>query len=188
MHLLSLWLKANLSYLTNYSFYFFHVDWYRSQIQCWIFVVKIHILNLKEFIISRFNVLLQVTCKHLYHGNWLLSSCLIKIPYSFLSPSPPYYSAVFSAFWGVYFNVFYSPSFSSSPPSIVSSSTHIIGSMFCIYTYDNAWIHIWIWLSHMRENIWPLSFWTWLTTYNLMFSSFIHLPDDDKISFFLIAE
>jgi hypothetical protein len=34
----------------------------------------------------------------------------------------------------------------------------------------------WICLPHMRESMWPLSFWACLTTLNMMFSNCIHLP------------
>jgi hypothetical protein len=38
---------------------------------------------------------------------------------------------------------------------------------------------------HMRENIQFLAFWVWLTSLKIMFSSSIHLPASDIISFFL---
>jgi hypothetical protein len=38
----------------------------------------------------------------------------------------------------------------------------------------------------MRENMQPLSFWTWLTSLNMIFSSSIHLPVSDKILFFFM--
>jgi hypothetical protein len=38
----------------------------------------------------------------------------------------------------------------------------------------------------MRKNIWLLAFRVWLTSLKMMFSSSIHLPEDDKISFFFI--
>jgi hypothetical protein len=40
----------------------------------------------------------------------------------------------------------------------------------------------------MREVMWPLAFWTWLISLKLMFSSSIHLPINDKILFFSVAE
>jgi hypothetical protein len=53
---------------------------------------------------------------------------------------------------------------------------------FCVYVY------LWIYLSHVRENIWPLSFWTWLTLLNMMSSNCIHLPSDHMVSLFLMCE
>jgi hypothetical protein len=40
----------------------------------------------------------------------------------------------------------------------------------------------------MKENMRPLSFWTQLTSHNMMISSPIHLPVSDIISFFFMAE
>jgi hypothetical protein len=40
----------------------------------------------------------------------------------------------------------------------------------------------------MRENIQLLVFWAWLTWLRTIFSSSIHLPANDKISFFFMAE
>jgi hypothetical protein len=40
----------------------------------------------------------------------------------------------------------------------------------------------------MRENTWLLAFRTWLTSLTMMFSSSIDLPENDKISFFFMAE
>jgi hypothetical protein len=37
----------------------------------------------------------------------------------------------------------------------------------------------------MRENMQPLSFWTWLTTLNMMSSNFIHLPSGYMFSIIL---
>jgi hypothetical protein len=39
----------------------------------------------------------------------------------------------------------------------------------------------------VRENMWPLAFWAWLTWLEMTFSSSIHLPANDKISFFYVA-
>jgi hypothetical protein len=40
----------------------------------------------------------------------------------------------------------------------------------------------------MRENIRVLAFWARLTSLKVMFSSSIHLPANDKVSFFFVAE
>jgi hypothetical protein len=45
----------------------------------------------------------------------------------------------------------------------------------------------WIYLPHMRENMWTLSFWAWLTSLNMMSSNCIHL-DSNHMSLFLMAE
>jgi hypothetical protein len=46
-------------------------------------------------------------------------------------------------------------------------------SKHCFYLY-------WVYIQHMRENMWPLAFWTWLTSLKMMFPSSIHLPANDK--------
>jgi hypothetical protein len=40
----------------------------------------------------------------------------------------------------------------------------------------------------MRENMWLLTFWVWLTSLMMMFSGSIHWPANDNISFFPVAE
>jgi hypothetical protein len=40
----------------------------------------------------------------------------------------------------------------------------------------------------MRETMWPLSFWAWLTSLNMMTSNCIHLPSNHIMPFFLMAE
>jgi hypothetical protein len=39
----------------------------------------------------------------------------------------------------------------------------------------------------MSENMRLLAFWVWVTSLKMMFSSSIHLPVNDKISFFVAA-
>jgi hypothetical protein len=46
---------------------------------------------------------------------------------------------------------------------------------------------LWVYNLHMRENMWFLAFWPWLTLLKMMFSSSIHLFASDKISFFFVA-
>jgi hypothetical protein len=41
---------------------------------------------------------------------------------------------------------------------------------------------------HMKEDMWFLAFWAWLTSLKMMFSSSSHLLADDKISFFFVDE
>jgi hypothetical protein len=40
----------------------------------------------------------------------------------------------------------------------------------------------------MRENMQFLASWAWLTSLKMIFSSSIHLPTNDKVSFFFVAE
>jgi hypothetical protein len=64
--------------------------------------------------------------------------------------------------------------------ALVSSNSLTFCNMFCIYTYkytylgmyDNACIYIWTYLLHVRKSVWPLSFWAWLTSLNIMFHPF----------------
>jgi hypothetical protein len=63
-------------------------------------------------------------------------------------------------------------------------------------TYEFVYDHVYFWLhvylldlsSTYRENMQPLSFWICLTSLTMMFSSFIHLPLNDKIPSFFMAE
>jgi hypothetical protein len=41
----------------------------------------------------------------------------------------------------------------------------------------------WIYLPHMRENMWPLSFWTWLTSFNMVTFNSIRLLLNHIVSF-----
>jgi hypothetical protein len=43
----------------------------------------------------------------------------------------------------------------------------------------------WIYCSHMRENMQLVSFWAWLTSFNIMFSNCIHLPLNHMVSLFV---
>jgi hypothetical protein len=69
----------------------------------------------------------------------------------------------------------------SSSLSLLSHSNfwkHVLYIFICIY--DNACIYIGS-ISHMRENMWPLAFWTWLASLKVMVSSSMHLPANNKI-------
>jgi hypothetical protein len=46
----------------------------------------------------------------------------------------------------------------------------------------------WIYLPHVRENMWSSFFWTWLTLLGVIIPSSIHLSANDVISFFFVAE
>jgi hypothetical protein len=52
---------------------------------------------------------------------------------------------------------------------------------FCVYVYLR------IYLPHIRENIQLLCFWSWLTSFNMMPSSCIHLPSN-HMPLLLMAE
>jgi hypothetical protein len=49
-------------------------------------------------------------------------------------------------------------------------------------------VFVFVPLSHMRKNMRLLSLWTWLTSLNMMFCSYINLTVKDKIPFFFMAE
>jgi hypothetical protein len=54
-----------------------------------------------------------------------------------------------------------------------------------IYIYVWSYLHLAYRSSfHMRANMHPLTFWSWLTSLNMMFSSSIHVPANNIISFF----
>jgi hypothetical protein len=59
-----------------------------------------------------------------------------------------------------------------------------------LYIYMYIWYCLYLYLAYityMRENMWPLAFWIWLTSLEMFFSS-IHLLANNKISFFFIIE
>jgi hypothetical protein len=76
------------------------------------------------------------------------------------------------------------------PQVLYYSSTITIYTFLyiCLYTIMLVFVYMfifWICLPHMRENMWPLSFWTWITSLRMMSSSCIHLPSNHILSFFL---
>jgi hypothetical protein len=78
-----------------------------------------------------------------------------------------------------------SPDFHKVFPQLQTCSTYM-------FVYDHVclvYIFIfWIYFPHMKENMWPLSFWTWVTSVNVVSSNCIHLPSKKMESFFLMAE
>jgi hypothetical protein len=104
--------------------------------------------------------------------------------------------------WMDYLNIFHSLTFSLplSPPVILSDRlTNTILFSLMIYMCRFIYIHIYIlhicehmiyphihltYRSNIRENIWSLTLWAWLTSLNMKFSSSIHLPANNIISFF----
>jgi hypothetical protein len=85
-----------------------------------------------------------------------------------------YYSLLFPSF----------PKFHRVVPLLQTCSTSEFvydHTCFCVYVY------LWICLPHMRENMWLLCFWSWLTSLNIIPSSCIHLPSN-HMSLFLVAK
>jgi hypothetical protein len=81
-------------------------------------------------------------------------------------------------------------SFPSSPSSInqFHCYKHVLHMSLYMIVFVFVYMFVfWIYLPHMRENMWPLSLWTWLTSLNMMSSSCIHLPSN-YLSLFLMSE
>jgi hypothetical protein len=59
-----------------------------------------------------------------------------------------------------------------------------------VYIWSSLFLHIcfifWKYLPCMRENMWPLCFWAWLISLNMMSSNYIHLLSNN-VSLFLMA-
>jgi hypothetical protein len=70
---------------------------------------------------------------------------------------------------------------------LVSSTSPTFPCMICMYNIASIYLY-WVYIPHMRENMRPLAFWTWLTSLKMMLSGSIHLPADNKISSFFMAE
>jgi hypothetical protein len=77
------------------------------------------------------------------------------------------------------------PKFHRVVPLLLTCSTYE-------FVYDYACFLciclLWIYLPHMRENMWPLSFCAWLTSLNMMSSSCIHLPSNHMSLFLWLSK
>lgn len=68
------------------------------------------------------------------------------------------------------------------PPSSSASfylSTYLfvcLSILFSTVTLHYILLKNWNWGPQVRENVWHLSLWIWITSFNIMVSSFIHLP------------
>jgi hypothetical protein len=64
------------------------------------------------------------------------------------------------------------------PKSSSISNMFYIWVCICLpYTiYIYIYMFFWLYLPHMKGNMLPLSFWAWLTSFNILSSKFIHLP------------
>jgi hypothetical protein len=115
----------------------------------------------------------------------------ISLPYSFLLT--PHYSIIFNSYLYILYlhncKVFryYWLLFSSFPSSPKFHRVVPVLQTYSIYKY--AYYHVWfvymfifwLYLPHRRENMWPFSFWTWLTSLNMMFYNCIHLPSNHMV-------
>jgi hypothetical protein len=79
------------------------------------------------------------------------------------------------------------PEFHSVVPLLQTCSlyTFVYGTWSCLVFYMFI---LCLYLPHMRENTWPLSFWTWLISLNIMSSNCIHLASNHMVSFFFMAD
>jgi hypothetical protein len=127
------------------------------------------------------------------------SSPFIALLYPF--PPTPYYSAAFGTYhyviylhrWNIFqycwfsiilFSVPSYPRFHRTVSLLQTCSTykyvydHVC---FCVYIF-------WIYLTHIGENMWLLSFWICLTSLNMISSNSIHFLENSVISFFFMAQ
>jgi hypothetical protein len=99
-----------------------------------------------------------------------------QYPSFYLLPSHPMVCAVTDAL------LFSFPEFHRAVPLLQTCSTYEFVpncACFCVY--------VWNYLQCMRENTWPLSFWSWLTSLNMKSASCNHSPSN-HMSSFLMAE
>jgi hypothetical protein len=75
------------------------------------------------------------------------------------------------------------PEFHRVAPLLQTCSTY---EFVCDHVWFCVYVYLWLCFPHMRENMWPLSFWAWLTSLNMMSSSCIHLLSSHMS--FLMAE
>jgi hypothetical protein len=76
--------------------------------------------------------------------------------------------------------VWRSQSFASSPGEYIILINYLI-VLITQFTFNTLIYNPHV---HMKENKWYLSFWIWLTSRNMMITSFNHFPANDIISFF----
>jgi hypothetical protein len=121
-----------------------------------------------------------------YNFTLVCSTPSIAFPYPF--PPSPHYSTIFHTYcyilylyrcyvlhycWCsvILFSFSSTPEFHRAVPLLETCST-------CKFVYDHVcFVYMficWVYLPHMRENMWPLSFWNWLTSFNMMSSKLIH--------------
>jgi hypothetical protein len=102
-----------------------------------------------------------------------------------LPSNPSHYSTTFNTYHYILYrhrcNVFQycwlslSIFFPSSPK--FHYYKHVLHMSLCMIMF--AFVHMFIfsiYLPHKRENMRPLSFWTWLTSLDIMYSNCVHLP------------
>jgi hypothetical protein len=128
----------------------------------------------------------QINC--LYDSPLLPAPIIPQHSVCFLMPSSYIASSYTDA---IYFDVIYSLSFSFPvlPLHVPSNSTTVTDMFSYMYVYMTMFLFVltfsfWVYLPSMSENMWPLSFWTRLTSHNMIMSSFIHLSENGIISFF----
>jgi hypothetical protein len=121
------------------------------------------------------------------------------LPYPFTS-QPPHFLTVFDTqphvlylhiLWYEYywcsvilFSFLSFPKFHRVAPLLqIFSTIEFVYDHACFWVY----VYLWIYLSHMRENICLLCFWSWLTSLNMVSSNCIHLPLN-PMALFPVAE
>jgi hypothetical protein len=74
----------------------------------------------------------------------------------------------------------------------IDLSNFLLSHPSLMYDLPLAWpvfhknvVLYYVFIAHIRETMWPLAFWTWLASLKVMFSSSIHLPANNKISFIM---
>jgi hypothetical protein len=87
-------------------------------------------------------------------------------------------------YWGaiIFFSFPSFPGFHRVVPPLKTCSTSE-------FVHDHVWfwvyVYLWIYLPCMRENMWLLCSWSWLTSLNMMSSNCIHLPSNYRLLFLM---
>jgi hypothetical protein len=121
------------------------------------------------------------------------STLSIPLPHPFTS-HPPFFSSVqytclrplpshlmVRILLTFYHSLFPFPLFLSSAE--YSTVTNVFCIWVCIWScLFLLHVYLWLYLPHMKENMQPLSFWAWLTSFNMISSNCNHLPSNHIIT------
>jgi hypothetical protein len=117
------------------------------------------------------------------------STPAITLPYPFTSP-PPFSTSFTTHPYIFYLHILYFTTllmlYHSLFPFLLSLNSieyfhywNRVLHLSCMIRLVFVYMFIfWIYLRHMRENMWPLCFWAWLTSLNMISSNCFHLPSN----------
>jgi hypothetical protein len=111
------------------------------------------------------------------------STSSITLPHPFTSHLPFFKSFQYTSLYPIpslilFLHYYWCSSFSFPffpHSSKIANMFYILVSITIVLIFVSMFF-FWIYLPHMRENMWPLAFWAWLNSLNVMSSNCMHLP------------